>query len=114
VLLAETKEALLGRCQACEASWERLPHYVYGYAWYRGYSTTSTPSLLLSPKTIGGCASAVEPSVPNLDSPGIDANAGPAIIPPDLLAAGKADVPRAIPWLGLRPGPHDGMPGLAF
>lgn len=35
VPLAESKEALLGRCQACGAWWERLPHYVYGYAWYR-------------------------------------------------------------------------------
>jgi len=33
--LAETQEALLGRCHACGAWWERLPHYVYGYAWYR-------------------------------------------------------------------------------
>jgi len=35
VLLAETKAALLGRCRACGAWWERLAHYVYGYAWYR-------------------------------------------------------------------------------
>jgi len=33
--VAETKEALLGRCLECGAWWERLPHYVYGYAWYR-------------------------------------------------------------------------------
>ena len=33
--LAETGEALLGRCRACGSWWERLPHYVYGYAWYR-------------------------------------------------------------------------------
>ena len=33
--LAETTEALLGRCRHCGAWWERLPHYVYGYAWYR-------------------------------------------------------------------------------
>jgi hypothetical protein len=33
--LAETKVALLGRCRHCGAWWERLPHYVYGYAWYR-------------------------------------------------------------------------------
>jgi hypothetical protein len=33
--LAETPDALLGRCRACGAWWERLPHYVYGYAWYR-------------------------------------------------------------------------------
>jgi hypothetical protein len=33
--LAETTDALLGRCRVCEAWWERLPHYVYGYAWYR-------------------------------------------------------------------------------
>ena len=35
VALAETAEALLGRCRHCETWWERLPHYVYGYAWYR-------------------------------------------------------------------------------
>ena len=35
ISLAETQEALLGRCRACGAWWERLPHYVYGYAWYR-------------------------------------------------------------------------------
>jgi hypothetical protein len=34
-VLAETPDALLGRCCACGAWWERLPHYVYGYAWYR-------------------------------------------------------------------------------
>jgi hypothetical protein len=33
--LAETKVALLGRCRSCGAWWERLPHWVYGYAWYR-------------------------------------------------------------------------------
>ncbi|MFI5341362.1 MAG: hypothetical protein ACHQ7N_16175 [Candidatus Methylomirabilales bacterium] len=33
--LVETPEALLGRCRECGAWWERLPHYVYGYAWYR-------------------------------------------------------------------------------
>jgi hypothetical protein len=33
--LAETGEALLGRCRECRMWWERLPHYVYGYAWYR-------------------------------------------------------------------------------
>jgi hypothetical protein len=33
--LAETEEALLGRCRECGAWWERLPHYVDGYAWYR-------------------------------------------------------------------------------
>src|SRR5262245_15696132 len=33
--LAETRAALLGRCRHCGAWWERLPHYVYGYAWYR-------------------------------------------------------------------------------
>jgi len=33
--LAETTEALLGRCRHCGTWWERLPHYVYGYAWYR-------------------------------------------------------------------------------
>jgi hypothetical protein len=35
VSLGETPEALLGRCRDCGAWWERLPHYVYGYAWYR-------------------------------------------------------------------------------
>jgi hypothetical protein len=35
VPVAETRQALLGRCRACGAWWERLPHYVYGYAWYR-------------------------------------------------------------------------------
>ena len=35
VSLAETATALLGRCRDCGAWWERLPHYVYGYAWYR-------------------------------------------------------------------------------
>ena len=33
--LAEIGEALLGRCRECGAWWERLPHHVYGYAWYR-------------------------------------------------------------------------------
>jgi hypothetical protein len=33
--LAQAREALLGRCRECGAWWERLPHYVYGYAWYR-------------------------------------------------------------------------------
>jgi hypothetical protein len=33
--LAETPTAWLGRCRSCGAWWERLPHYVYGYAWYR-------------------------------------------------------------------------------
>jgi hypothetical protein len=33
--LAETDAALLGRCHHCGAWWERLPHWVYGYAWYR-------------------------------------------------------------------------------
>ena len=33
--LAETEAAMLGRCRACGVWWERLPHYVYGYAWYR-------------------------------------------------------------------------------
>jgi hypothetical protein len=35
VSLAETTDALLGRCSHCGTWWERLPHYVYGYAWYR-------------------------------------------------------------------------------
>ncbi len=33
--LAATKEAMLGRCRHCGAWWERLPHEVYGYAWYQ-------------------------------------------------------------------------------
>jgi hypothetical protein len=33
--LAETLSALLGRCRDCGAWWERLSHWVYGYAWYR-------------------------------------------------------------------------------
>jgi hypothetical protein len=33
--LAETQAALLGRCRHCGMWWERLPHWVYGYAWYR-------------------------------------------------------------------------------
>jgi hypothetical protein len=33
--LAQTADALLGRCRECGGWWERLPHYVYGYAWYR-------------------------------------------------------------------------------
>ncbi len=33
--LAEMHDGLLGRCRTCGTWWERLPHYVYGYAWYR-------------------------------------------------------------------------------
>ena len=33
--LAVTASALLGRCRWCGTWWERLPHWVYGYAWYR-------------------------------------------------------------------------------
>lgn len=33
--LGETRYALLGRCRECGAWWERVPHYVYGYAWYQ-------------------------------------------------------------------------------
>jgi hypothetical protein len=33
--LAVTSEALLGRCRDCGTWWERLPHEVYGYAWYQ-------------------------------------------------------------------------------
>jgi hypothetical protein len=33
--LAETPAAHLGRCRHCGTWWERLPHWVYGYAWYR-------------------------------------------------------------------------------
>ncbi len=35
VTLSELTDAILGRCRHCGAWWERLPHYVYGYAWYR-------------------------------------------------------------------------------
>jgi hypothetical protein len=34
-VLAQTPAASLGRCRSCGTWWERLPHYVYGYAWYR-------------------------------------------------------------------------------
>ena len=44
VTLAEFSDALLGRCQHCGAWWERLPHYVYGYAWYRTDQTRWHPS----------------------------------------------------------------------
>jgi hypothetical protein len=33
--MAETPSAALCRCRACGTLWERLPHWVYGYAWYR-------------------------------------------------------------------------------
>jgi hypothetical protein len=33
--LAATKDATLHRCRQCGAWWERVPHYVYGYAWYQ-------------------------------------------------------------------------------
>ena len=33
--LAATRHASLGRCRHCGAWWERLPHEVYGYAWYQ-------------------------------------------------------------------------------
>jgi hypothetical protein len=33
--IGATREAALGRCRQCGAWWERVPHYVYGYAWYR-------------------------------------------------------------------------------
>ena len=33
--IAETDSAELIRCRECGAWWEKLPHYVYGYAWYR-------------------------------------------------------------------------------
>jgi hypothetical protein len=33
--LATTRQARLGRCSVCGAWWERLPHEVYGYAWYQ-------------------------------------------------------------------------------
>jgi hypothetical protein len=35
VRLAATKDALLGYCRHCGTWWERLPHEVYGYAWYQ-------------------------------------------------------------------------------
>ena len=25
---------MLGRCQVCGTWWERIPHEVYGYAWF--------------------------------------------------------------------------------
>lgn len=33
--LARTEAATLGRCRRCGTWWERLPHEVYGYAWYQ-------------------------------------------------------------------------------
>jgi len=33
--LARTSAATLGTCRHCGAWWEKLPHWVYGYAWYR-------------------------------------------------------------------------------
>jgi len=33
--MAETPSAALCRCRDCGALWERLPHWVYGYAWYK-------------------------------------------------------------------------------
>lgn len=42
--LAELTDAILGRCRHCGAWWERLPHYVYGYAWYRTDQTRWHPS----------------------------------------------------------------------
>jgi hypothetical protein len=44
ISLAETEGALLGRCSQCGAWWERLPHYVYGYAWYRSEPRHWDPS----------------------------------------------------------------------
>jgi hypothetical protein len=41
--LAETPTAWLGRCRACGTWWERLPHYVYGYAWYRAEPSFFSP-----------------------------------------------------------------------
>jgi hypothetical protein len=34
-IIAQTKDATLHRCRVCGAWWERVPHYVYGYAWYQ-------------------------------------------------------------------------------
>ncbi len=42
--LAEIEGGLLGRCRECGAWWERLPHYVYGYAWYRTEQKHWNPS----------------------------------------------------------------------
>ena len=33
--LVTIAEASLHRCRTCGAWWERVPHYVYGYAWYQ-------------------------------------------------------------------------------
>jgi len=44
--LATIREASLHRCRSCGAWWERVPHYVYGYAWYQteqGYWDAKDP-----------------------------------------------------------------------
>jgi hypothetical protein len=42
--LAELSDAILGRCRHCGAWWERLPHYMYGNAWYRTNQARWHPS----------------------------------------------------------------------
>jgi hypothetical protein len=32
--LGATRKSSLGRCRACGTWWERIPHDVYGYAWF--------------------------------------------------------------------------------
>ena len=32
--LGATSKSSLGRCRACGTWWERIPHDVYGYAWF--------------------------------------------------------------------------------
>ena len=32
--LGATQKSTLGRCRACGTWWERIPHEVYGYAWF--------------------------------------------------------------------------------
>ena len=32
--LGATQKSTLGRCRACGIWWERIPHEVYGYAWF--------------------------------------------------------------------------------
>jgi len=32
--LGATQKSSLGHCRACGTWWERIPHEVYGYAWF--------------------------------------------------------------------------------
>ena len=34
VPLGATRKSSLGRCRECGTWWERIPHDVYGYAWF--------------------------------------------------------------------------------